>query len=439
MKNSIFKFALAAMAATALFASCGQDNSSTSEQELTSDTQKNRLDEIGEAFVNEFDIANWQSTTDGMAAAFLALNNIEGSKVNLTPEIEGTDSDGIRTETIDLSTLTGHFTIDEDNCINYAEEGSFNDLTLDFAADGHNYHVDFTVKNTGTTVMTDELASYEWEGDQEVEYVYKRKYLVLPASITGKFTVDGSKTFDVTASLKYSGPTDLEDVEAEGIAKLNVETVISVSAGDYTLDLAKASFNGSDATEDFTLSRAGKKLLGAVSNLKGVKVTTEEINEVYDPEEDVNGDGVYDENDYYYWNYTKTSETFESADVALDILGQLQVKGNVQAEKIYNAMNAVNEDVVTIEMANAFLLAIAQYYDLGIYYDGGSIKQAWLSLVAAPDGDDYTICPMVNFVDGTSYAAPQFFTENNFAKTIQAVENLIGKVEAYIESLYQVQ
>ena len=45
------------------------------------------------------------------------------------------------------------------------------------------------------------------------------------------------------------------------------------------------------------------------------------------------------------------------------------------------------------------------------------------------------ITAVINFQDGTSQAVPKFFTEENFGKTYAALENLVGKVQEYIQSM----
>jgi|GEM_PF-5063184 len=415
MKTTVIsKLALAAIAASTLLTSCekiqgifrGKDDKQ--EEKLTADTQKSRLDEIGEAFVNEFDIANWQSTTDGIYSAILAVSQIEDVSEELDKNepdyvVAGVDKDGIDCVTIDFSLLTGHFTITENNILDYAEKGSFNDLTLDFTADGHSYHADVTVKNSNTVLLGGE--SYYFDYEKQTEVVEDRTYLVLPASVTGNFTIDGSRTFDITASLKYSGATDLAHAEAEDIAKINIETTFSINAGEYNVTLAKASFNGSDAAEDFSLSRAGKKIISSIANIKGISV-----------------DG----------------ETFDTADLALDILGQLQVKGSVAFANLYSALAQEQEKITDVETANQVLAGLKDFYDLGIYYDGGSLEQAWLTLKAfAAEEEGFEVLPVINFADGTTYTAPDFFTEDNFVKTIEALEALSLKIEQYIDSFSQ--
>ena len=447
MKTSVIsKLALAAVAATALLTSCekiqgllGGKDQNEEEKELTADTQKTKLDEVGEAFINEFDIANWQGTTDGMASAMLAVSRVEGpsesAKDALDIEINGSDDDGVPTVTIDLSLLKGHFTINEDNLIDLAETGNFNDLTLDFAADGHDYHVDVTLQNSGTTILIDESRSYSYDGNDETVTVTHRGYFVVPASVKGKFTVDGTKTFDVTAALKYDGIRDFQNSTPEDLNSVKLETNFTVNAGDYTLNLAKASFNGYDATEDFTLLRAGKKLLSSVANLKGLVIVSEEIDDYYDPGYDANGDGIYDENDMVPQHYHRTEEMFNTADVAVDVLGRLQVKGSVAFANLMAALSQGQAGFIDVETANKLLEGIEDFYDLGIYYDGGSVEQAWLSLKAFAGNDNQPeIIPVVNFADGTSYTAPDFFTEANFAKTVKAAETLAEKIEKYFDS-----
>ena len=48
--------------------------------------------------------------------------------------------------------------------------------------------------------------------------------------------------------------------------------------------------------------------------------------------------------------------------------------------------------------------------------------------------DQKGIVPSIVFADGTSYAVEEFFTEDNFTKTVAALQALVTSVNEYFDS-----
>ena len=88
---------------------------------------------------------------------------------------------------------------------------------------------------------------------------------------------------------------------------------------------------------------------------------------------------------------------------------------------------------------NALLKQLEPFYNLNVYYDKGNTVQAYVRAKAYEmeheDGEkSMDIAAVIYFQDGTSQAVTEFFTADNFAKTLAAVESFTGKIQDYIES-----
>lgn len=418
---------LLAIAAGMSIVSCNKKQAP--EKKYTAEEQANKLDATGEAFIKELDLDNWKATSDVVIPAILY---IESDNIDMedapAPEIE-TREDKVdvknllwtRTYTVDMSKAKGHYTINAEGKGN-KESGDFKDFQIAFTTEGHNYVADIEFTNSDKTVLInydeDETGYYNDENDQYVScpgMIRKSStYLVLPAKLTGYFTVDDTKHFTVEGNLSYNGvadPRELTDLKA-----VTINADLAVTAGDYALGLTKLSLAGGTFDEALTLKRNKKQLLELTSKATGLNVIT-------------GMKSGEDEEDLPY--------ACDNAQVALDVLGQVQVKGNIKFNDLYNKyLSLATAEPKNVEEANALLAQLEPYYNLNVYYDKGSVVQASVRAKAFENEEGMMdITAVINFQDGTSQAVPKFFTGENFGKTYAALEKLVGKVQEYIQSM----
>ena len=434
---------LLAIAAGMSIVSCNKKQAP--EKKYTAEEQANKLDATGEAFIKELDLDNWKATSDVVIPAILY---IESDNIDMedapAPEIE-TREDKVdvknllwtRTYTVDMSKAKGHYTINAEGKGN-KESGDFKDFQIAFTTEGHNYVADIEFTNSDKTVLInydeDETGYYNDENDQYVScpgMIRKSStYLVLPAKLTGYFTVDDTKHFTVEGNLSYNGvadPRELTDLKA-----VTINADLAVTAGDYALGLTKLSLAGGTFDEALTLKRNKKQLLELTSKATGIALLDTPKSKV-----DYDGDGIDDEPIAEGDSKSDIPFACDNAQVALDVLGQVQVKGNIKFNDLYNKyLSLATAEPKNVEEANALLAQLEPYYNLNVYYDKGSVVQASVRAKAFENEEGMMdITAVINFQDGTSQAVPKFFTGENFGKTYAALENLVGKVQEYIQSM----
>ena len=417
---------LLAIAAGMSLVSC---NKQKAEKKYTAEEQANKIDATGEAFIQELDLNNWKATSDVVIPAILFMENddIDMSEAP-APEIETKEEKvdveklvWTRTYTVDMSKAKGHYTINAEGK-GSKESGDFKDFQIAFTTEGHNYVADIEFTNSDKTVLINydeyEAGYYNDENNQYVScpgMIRKSStYLVLPAKLTGYFTVDNTKHFTVEGNLSYNGvadPRELTDLKA-----VTINADLAVTAGDYALGLTKLSLAGGTFDEALTLKRNKKQLLELTSKATGLNVIT-------------GMKSGEDEEDLPY--------ACDNAQVALDVLGQVQVKGNIKFNDLYNKyLSLATPELKNVEEVNALLAQLEPYYNLNVYYDKGSVVQASVRAKAFENEEgNMDITAVINFQDGTSQAVPEFFTAENFGKTYAALEALVGKVQEYIQSM----
>ena len=420
---------LLAIAAGMSLVSC---NKQKAEKKYTAEEQVNKIDATGEAFIKELDLDNWKATADLVipAIVFMEDGDVDMSDAK-APEIE-TEENKVdvknlvwtRTYTVDMSNAKGHYTINAEGK-GAKESGDFKDFQIAFSADGHSYVADIEFTNSDKTVLVnyDEYeAGYYYDANEQ--YVScpgmirkSSTYLVLPAKMTGYFTADGTKHFTVEGNLSYNGVTDPR--ELTDLKAITVNADLTVKAGDYAINLSKLALKGGTFDEALTLKRNKKLLLSLTSKATGLNIID---NPSVKSEEEVESDLPY---------------ACDNAQVALDVLGQVQVKGNIKFNDLYNKyLSLATAEPKNVEEANALLAQLEPYYNLNVYYDKGSYVQASVRAKAfEPEDGGLDITAVINFQDGTSQAVPEFFTVEHFGKTYAALEALVGKVQEYIQTM----
>lgn len=127
--------------------------------------------------------------------------------------------------------------------------------------------------------------------------------------------------------------------------------------------------------------------------------------------------------------------------IAIDILGKVQIKGSISdIHKFIDYMDEADECSSSDRSGiQAALNKANRLLDLGIYYDGKSIRQANVTLEAVLDEEwngrkYYEIMPVLNFEDGTSYDTFEaFFNDSDFGSAIRAFKRLANNYSDLID------
>ena len=121
--------------------------------------------------------------------------------------------------------------------------------------------------------------------------------------------------------------------------------------------------------------------------------------------------------------------------INVDVLGQLQVKGSLDVIGVINAGNEINSSDETTAKRAADNMTILMK-NLGIFYDGGSQKRAWVEAEAFQKRSGYwNVRPVVCFDDGTKYAFDEYFTESSWKTVIDSANKVIRDFDNLIKSL----
>ena len=420
---------LLAIAAGTTLVSCNKKNA---EKKYSATEQANKLDATGEAFIQELDLDNWKATADLAIPGIMFLQNADMRDTE-APEIETkenkVDVENLkwdRTYIIDMTGAKGHYTLDAEGK-GTKVAGDFKDLQIAFTAEGHNYVADITFTNRDKTFILEEYEDqtdyYYDDNDNNVScpgmVEHSKVILKVPATMKAEFTVDGKKQFTAEGALTFNGYESLE--EAPVVKNITVDVNLTVTAGDYTLNLSKLSLKGGTFDETFTFKHNKKQLLSVTSKATGL-----------DYIERVGVKSGEEEGDVPF--------ACDNATVAVDVLGQVQVKGNLKFNDFYSKyLTLTDSEPKTVEEANALLKQLEPYYSLNVYYDKGNTVQAYVRPKAyeieREDGEKrMDIAAVIYFQDGTSQAVTEFFTKDNFAKTLAAVESFVGKIQDYFEA-----
>ena len=420
---------LLAIAAGTTLVSCNKKNA---EKKYTSEEQANKLDATGEAFIAELDLDNWKATADLAIPGIMFLENAD-MRGTEAPEIvtreNKVDVEKLkwdRTYTIDMTDAKGHYTLDAEGK-GAKVAGDFKDLQIAFTAEGHNYVADITFTNSDKTfILSEDESKVDYYYDADENYVYcegmvrhEKDILKVPATMKANFTVDGKKQFTAEGAMTFNGYESLE--EAPVVKNITVDVNLTVTAGDYTLNLSKLSLKGGTFDETFTFKHNKKQLLSVTSKATGL-----------DYIERVGVKSGEEEGDVPF--------ACDNATVAVDVLGQVQVKGNLKFNDFYSKyLTLTDSEPKTVEEANALLKQLEPYYNLNVYYDKGNTVQAYVRPKAyemeREDGEKrMDIAAVIYFQDGTSQAVTEFFTAENFAKTYAALESFVGKIQDYFEA-----
>ena len=418
---------LLAIAAGTSLVSCNKKNE---EKKYSQAEQANKLDATGEAFLQELDLDNWKATADLVIPGIMFLEDADMSETE-APEIV-TEENKVdvknlkwdRTDIIDMTGAKGHYTIDAEGK-GAKVKGDFADFQIAYAVEGHNYVADITFTNSVKTFILDEderqTNEYLDDNDQWVSCEgmvrHSKTILKVPATMKAEFTVDGKKQFVAEGALTFNGYESLE--EAPVVKDITVDVKLAVKAGDYAINLSRLSLKSGTFDEAITLSHNKKQLLGVTSKATGLNYV-EKVGVKSGEEEE--GDIPF---------------ACDNASVAVDVMGQVQVKGNLKFNDLYNKyISLATAEPKDVEEANALLKTLEPYYNLNVYYDKGSTVQAYVRVKALEEGEGrMTVAPIIFFQDGTSQAVPEFFKAENFGKTMAAVQSLVSKVQDYFESL----
>ena len=456
-KHFIYSALCALMLSSTMFVSCDKDDDKKSEEkttddiinqipavdgnkQLTPDEQKSYLDQVGKAFMTEFQSTNfdnlidlvnyayekygddydWDNVESWADDAYDALIKTERGKT-LVDENEWTYDeyqgyDEVTGESIYKTITYRYFYYEDITEVIYtasafkghfvAENGKWtqtaaDDLQFSFS-DQNGKPCVLSVTTSGKTenaFFGDDYKGYDRNRKENEDGSYTSEYIdiidkiivAVPEHITVTLTQDGKEVIksEINTDLSIASSTEYDFSKD----KFNVTTTTVIDG--YTFEVSKASFSNQDkkAESTFKLKKGDVKLLEY-----SIKANGEIVNE---------GDDEYD---------------VESLDteISIDILGKVQIKGTSKdGDKLMDLLDEAEENDDNETVYKEKIAAANALINYGMYFDGGDTKQ--LEVVMEPFEEetwggktywDYDL--LIQFADGTKNAFDDFFIKANF-------------------------
>ena len=390
------------VAVATLFAvSCKDDKKG---EVLAPDQEKETLDETCTKAVEMVKVENWQATADIITQTGEAVQEIEFSSdvytwlANLSQSFLTEDGE-VSVTTYDASKAKGAFTV-VDNTLNVAES---NDLTLAYTlADGTACDATVNVSANGTKVLVDTDYAYDEQGNQ-TETIDSKTYVIVPKSAEAKLNAAGKSAFGVkiTTDLTLAGevlqPSDKISATAE------------ITAGDYTLAVTRALYSPTEVGVAASFKYGKTTVLAADFSAKGKIVFDEETQ---DPD---------------------LMKTSGKVNASIKLLDNVELKGDLDWDKVKAQMEKLNAANSEAD-AKAVAAELEKVVNLTLYIQ--KTAQAKLGFEAYKPVESaefvvWSVMPVIRFEDGSQYQLPEeFFSEDGFPKTIEAVSNLLAEIEA---------
>ena len=256
---------------------------------------------------------------------------------------------------------------------------------------------------------------------------YRNRFVIdVPEKIEIGVYEDGKYILTVTISMTQSFSAEGLD---PAVDNFNADVTVSIDNG-WEVELDKFAFDGSKgkAGSEGKIKKNGETLVSY-----SVSGDVELVNSKY----------VYEEEDVVDEFTTVEVKKLKDVAVSIDILGEVQVKGTCSNVKeayeavgsFWEAIDGYDHNTHTSKTpdeaaAMRYLNNLNAKLDLGVYYDGGSNKQASVEFEMDKReyewGTDYDIMPVIVFADNSRYTVEDYFTE-------EAFESLLNKMEGFGE------
>jgi len=285
-------------------------------------------------------------------------------------------------------------------------------------------------ENAKSEVNTDVDYEYVEDGNNYIgtEYYDRTQFTIgVPEKIVVTLTEGNTTLFTQTINTNLSSITDAEFDLSKSSFTFSSNTTFN---NGYTVDVKNVKYTSNSFTLETTMKKQNSTLLKMAlsSDLKNVPKQT--LVSWYYMDEDEVEDVLM--------------STTATAAFSLDVLGEVQLKGKIMdVHKLIDDMNDAYDNDKDEARFKRAIANVNERYEANIYYNGGTYKQAWMSLepfeekeywssIGGSSGeyDSYWDCePVLKFADGTSYSFEIYFTRKNFKDLVDALEEQEDKAE----------
>lgn len=238
--------------------------------------------------------------------------------------------------------------------------------------------------------------------------VIEKNYVYVPEHITTTLLQGGNTLVSAEVNIDHSqflGPE-------YDLSKDAVSTNATVKINNYVWVVDRAAHNGKEGSAYVkgSMSKAGKTLVSFEASAADTKL-------------DEDGELLQG----------------GAAKVSVNILDEVQIKGTCSNVKTFaNYLDKADQFEENESQFKSYVNQANSLLNLGIYFNGGSMRQAKVQLECFEDGYAYekywTYEPVLVFDDNSTYSTfTAFFNETSFREVINSFEDLVRSYEKLIE------
>lgn len=238
--------------------------------------------------------------------------------------------------------------------------------------------------------------------------VIEKNYVYVPEHITTTLLQGGNTLVSAEVNIDHSqflGPE-------YDLSKDAVSTNATVKINNYVWVVDRAAHNGKEGSAYVkgSMSKAGKTLVSFEASAADTKL-------------DEDGELLQG----------------GAAKVSVNILDEVQIKGTCSNVKTFaDYLDKADQFEENESQFKSYVNQANSLLNLGIYFNGGSMRQAKVQLECFEDGYAYdkywTYEPVLVFDDNSTYSTfTAFFNETSFREVINSFEDLVRSYEKLIE------
>lgn len=398
------------------------------ETKLDSESQKLKLQATAQKFMKEVpadEMRNLSQLADYVNDAYIDNSKFSNDVVtdwfkklidsNLSPDgkedISNYWSKEYYKRIIELSQFKGKFVAGKEGWT----KSNADDLQFEFK-DQNGITCVLTLKTSGKTAKVyvgETWGDCKYEPTIDGEYskridVIEKNYVYVPEHITTTLLQGGNTLVSAEVNIdhsQFSGPE-------YDLSKDAVSTNATVKINNYVWVVDRAAHNSKEGSAYVkgSMSKAGKTLVSFEASAADTKL-------------DEDGELLQG----------------GAAKVSVNILDEVQIKGTCSNVKTFaDYMDKADQFEENESQFKSYVNQANSLLNLGIYFNGGSMRQAKVQLECFEDGYAYdkywTYEPVLVFDDNSTYSTfTAFFNETSFREVINSFEDLVRSYEKLIE------
>lgn len=473
-RHYAFILAAALAAAPIAFTACTDDESTSTNtpggegQTATTDAQKQKLETVAKAFMEETAAQNMESLNTlakHIATAYIDNENFDNSKVERVFEdiFDGMLSEPTKSETesdsytgydnygrkytytvfyteewyervIDLSQFKGHFRAGKtdwtyetaDDLAFYFENAAGQECVLSIKPSGNTKKVYVGEDGEYESGYSYDYATGKYS-DMHYYESYEDGYVLVPERIDLTLTENGRTVISHALTIDHSQFSSGTKEMPYNFSKDGLTVKAEARVGDYTWTVESAH-NGKAGTGSLkgSLAHGAKTLATLDAGAADIRVNKD--------------------------NDALTG--FGATSFGIDIMGGVQIKGTTPDIKKLISMCEDADDCDDEAACRAAVAKINDMADIGVYYDGTATRQATIKAAAISEENvryvwnhyagryntytetEWNCMPVIAFADGSTYTIfdeDSYFSEERFAATIDAFLDMLDAYEKLLK------